>query len=125
MMKISLSKIVDVLFLIMFIYFTSVQFNDSDSLLWIVVYALAGILAFISFIGKPVKMPARFLTTGLIIYLLFNTHLLTDWLNAGKPAFIDYEATFIKEAEQMRELLGTLIVLLVSLYYGFLKRRSP
>lgn len=124
-MKKTISRIFDILLLAMFAYFIIVQFNDNDGFFWIGVYALAGILAIISILGRPTKVSGRLMTAGICIYLILNTHLLTDWLNSGKPDFIDYEPTFIKEAEQMRELLGLVIVLLVSVYYGFMKRKNP
>ena len=114
------SKNIHLLILILFVYFAYVQFNDTDGLKWILIYSSISVLAVSKLLDYHSLNLARIISAVLGIYLLVNINLLSSWLAAGKPAFIDYEPTFIQEVENIREFMGLVISFFVALTYIFI-----
>ncbi|NNE26926.1 MAG: hypothetical protein HKN09_08795 [Saprospiraceae bacterium] len=102
-------KVIDILIVICFCYFIYVQFNDQDGLLWVLVYSIPLALALLSIFKKS---SLKLTGLGLILFgalSVFQVPTLVEWMNQGRPAFLDYQPTNIKIAEEMRELLGMVI----------------
>ena len=108
----------------LFIYFTVVQFNDSDALLWILIYGLIALTGFINLLSIDLSKWNLILLIAITILFLFHIPILIDWINAGQPAFIDYEPTDIVEAEKMREFFGLFISLFSISTIYWIKKKS-
>lgn len=82
--------------------------------------AILGILSLRNIL-KP--MYVLFVFTFMAGYTISNISLLTSWLDAGQPAFIDYEPTNIQEVENIREFLGLVICLVTALIYLLITKK--
>ena len=110
----------------LFVYFSVVQLNDPDALQWILIYGVVALVSFLSLFSFNLKKLKLGLLTVIAVLFLFNLPLFFDWINAGQPAFIDYEPTNIKEAEKMREFFGLFIALIAcAILYFFEKKSVP
>lgn len=120
-----LKKVVNIAIAILFFTFAYLQLNDNnDTAFWIIIYVAVAILPILILFKIESKI-YRYLLLGILTILMFkNFHLLNDWLDAGSPAFIDYEPTSIREVEGIREFLGITISLSTVLVYTFLKRNK-
>jgi len=120
-----LSKVIHILVFILFIAFAAVQYNDSDATRWIILYLMVAILPLLRIFGKSVKIYGGFLVGLFFAFFITKFSLLSEWLAAGKPAFIDYEPTNVKEVEGIREFLGICICFITALLYSLLKKERP
>ena len=109
---------------LIFIYFSYVQLNDTDGLKWIIIYSSISLLAFMKFIDMRMNLLVYAIAATMLGLVIFNFNLYTNWTNAGRPAFIDYEPTYIQEVEDIREFLGLIIACLTSLVYVALVRKK-
>lgn len=120
-----MSKFLHISVAILFLVFAAVQYNDQDGWKWIFLYLMIALLA-IHRLRRVKATPIIIgVTVAILLSLIFNAHQVTDWLNAGKPAFIDYEPTSIKEVEGIREYLGICISALAASFYTLLTIIRP
>lgn len=118
-----LRKTTNAIVFFLFIGFAIVQYNDSDAFKWIALYLAVAILPVLTILKIKSKL-YNFFLLGLFFAILILTYSnLTSWVEAGKPKFIDYEPTHIKEVEGIREYLGAFICFLTSLIYLLIKKR--
>lgn len=117
-----MKKVFDVFVIVLFSIFAYLQLNDGDGSKWILLYGAVVILGLASLLNKIKSLYPLFIFSFLLGYLFFNIELVTSWIDAGKPAFIDYEPTNIQAVENIREFLGLLICLVVSGVYYLLYR---
>jgi len=94
---------------IIFLLFSYVQLNDTDGNKWMIIYSMIAILGILSLCKLLKQIYVLFVFMFLAGYILSNINLLTTWIEAGQPAFIDYEPTNIQEVENIREFLGLII----------------
>ena len=118
------SKIIHFIILALFVYCAYVQLNDQDAWIWIILYLSVAILPLLSLLNYPTRIYARILSLALGIILLLNYNLLSSWLDAGRPAFIDYEPTYIREVENIREFIGLVICFFAAMTYIFIFNRN-
>jgi len=105
---------------VLFIYFSFVQLNDTDGWMWLLIYASISLLALLRFLGIRLPYLTGFVAAILLILLISNINLFFSWTNAGRPAFIDYEATDIQAVENIREFLGLSMAFLAAATYWIL-----
>jgi Transmembrane family 220, helix len=129
-------KIFNLVFLVLFIVFAALQYNDPDPYLWIPIYLYG---AFICWMGYRGKMNFVALYSGLAVYIVYALYLFVaedgvlSWI-------IDHDAENIAGTmkasnpwiEDSREFFGLVILITVLLinYFYFRKRtanrkRSP
>jgi len=110
---------------ILFIAFAVVQYNDPDGWRWVLLYLAVAILPII----RLIKVSAKSITIGLsiafLLALVYNADQLTQWISAGRPAFIDYEPTTIREVEGIREYLGICIAAVTVWFYLLIELMFP
>ncbi|NNL93294.1 MAG: hypothetical protein HKO66_13725, partial [Saprospiraceae bacterium] len=110
-------KAFDLITIILFTYFMIVQLNDQDGSQWIMIYGVMAFIGILSITGRLKQIYPLFTFSFLLGYSIFNFDLFTSWLDAGKPAFIDYEPTNIQAVENIREYLGIVISLIFAFIY--------
>jgi len=117
-------KVVDVILVILFVLFAIVQWNDPDSLLWILMYlAVAGVAAQ-PLIGKYYeKLTIGFLGV-LVVSLLTYVPAVIDWFSDGMPTITGSMKASSKYIELVREFFGLLISIVAVGYYVWRGRRS-
>jgi len=112
-----IKKAIHFLVFICFAWFAYVQYNDSDGLRWIIIYASVALIALGTLSNFKMRKPALGILIIVLILIFCNFNLLTSWTNAGYPSFIDYEKTDVQVVENIREFLGlTLTALVLSVY---------
>ncbi|MBT8233517.1 MAG: hypothetical protein KJN84_12865 [Bacteroidia bacterium] len=117
-------KAFDFITIILFTYFMIVQLNDDDGSQWIMIYGVMAFIGILSITGRLKQIYPLFAFSFLLGYSVFNFNLFISWLDAGKPAFIDYEPTNIQAVENIREYLGIVISLIFAFIYLLLDWRS-
>ena len=111
---------------VVFIAFAAVQYNDADGWKWIIIYLAVALIPTLKVFNKQWPLLNIGITSAMVIMLIANTHQVNNWLGAGRPAFIDYEPTDIQAVEDIREYLGIVICVVVSVLYvifDFIKRK--
>jgi hypothetical protein len=109
-------KGVGVIFFVLFTLGAIVQYNDPDSLIWIIIYALAGIISLLFTIGKLKKIFPLIL--GIACFVGFIYLYPSDFQG------FDLNDGDIKTVELGREAFGLLIISIVLLLYAFLLRKN-
>lgn len=101
---------------IVFVLFCLVQYNDPDTLVWIVLYGFAAGLSYAVYFRK------LYPKITLIAFLGYLTGAFYKWpaTYEGITLSMDYKV----EIEEARESLGLLICALVMGYYLYLARRE-
>jgi len=112
-----MNKIGHYIIIILFGGFAAVQYNDPDGVKWMFIYGSIIVLPILNILRKPSKLITVGVFAFFLTLLIINFSDLTNWLNAGRPKFIDYEPTNIVEVEGIREYLGIAISALVSALY--------
>ncbi len=103
-------------FVLVFILFAAVQYNDPDPYLWIPIYLYPAVLCYLKLKQKPINKKAYwvgFLIFGVYaIYKLFDTNGIVDWIKFHNATSI--AATMKAEqpwVEESREFFGLVIIL--------------
>ena len=105
-------------FVLVFILFAAVQYNDPDPYLWIPIYLYPALLCYFKVIQKPIHRMAYwagFLVFGVYaIYKMFDTNGIIDWVQFHNASNI--ASTMKAEqpwVEESREFFGLVIILIV------------
>jgi hypothetical protein len=122
-------KTFNLVFLVLFIVFAALQYNDPDPYLWIPIYLYAAWLCYLALKGKyrPVLYVIGFVTYGLYaLYLFFDKTGVLDWANehGGENIAQTMKATkpWIEETREFFGLVLVMVVLLVNMMW--LRRRK-
>ena len=109
-------KGVGAIFFVLFILGAIVQYNDPDSLVWIIIYVLAGIISLLFAIGKLKMIIPLILGVACFVgfVYLYPSDFQGFYLNDGD----------IETVELGREAFGLLIISIVFLLYAFLLRKN-
>lgn len=119
-----LSKTIHLIVAFLFVYFAAVQYNDRDGILWMFIYLAIAAMPILKVLKFKHKHLNYFLIGFLPMLVFLKFNYLTDWLDAGRPSFIDYEPTSIEVIEGIREFLGLVLCLFVSIIYAFIKNET-
>ena len=100
--------------------FVFVNLNDHDFLKWTLIYLPLAIIGLLQ-IFKPIHSNLILIyAAGLIIYLVYNIEDLVQWTSSGMPSMMDLES---ENVESVREFFGTLVAMMVSLFYYMINRK--
>lgn len=119
----SMSKVLHSLVALAFIAFAVLQYNDPDGWKWMIAYLLVAVVPLHKVFGKHWPSYTIGIAVATILGLIFNAYQITSWIDAGKPAFIDYEPTDVQAVEDIREYLGICISAVVGVVYAVLDFR--
>lgn len=108
-------KVLGYLFTVLFALGAVVQYNDPDSLLWIVIYAAAAIISLLFALNK-LKMVVPFVL-GIVCFIGFIYLYPSDFQG------FDLNDGDIQTVELGREAFGLLIISFVLLLYAFRLKR--
>jgi hypothetical protein len=108
-------KVLNIIFVILFIFSAAVQYNDPDPLVWISIYLYGALLCYLTFKRKynyNLYIIGLVVYTVYAIYLLFEKNGVLSWAN-------DYDAENIVQSmkatkpwiEEAREFFGLLILI--------------
>jgi len=115
-----LKKLIHISVACLFFVFAYLQLNDNDGFYWILLYVAVAFLPVLELFKIKYKLFNYFIFTFLLVLIIMNLNLYSQWIEAEKPAFIDYEPTSIKEVEGIREFLGICVSGFVSFIYVLL-----
>jgi len=122
-----ISKIVNIVLALLFVSFVSVQFDDPDPLLWVLIYLnMVAICAWSAF-RLPNKYWLLITAIGYLIYAVYLFPGAVDWFKSPDRSllFDDLAKMQYPYIEETREFLGLVISLLVLFWIGFsLKRKK-
>ena len=120
-------KIFNLIFVVLFVLFAALQYNDPDPYLWIPLYLLAAALCWLAFRQKfspRIYLLAIAIYTIYAAYLFFNKDGMLDWIREHQTENIAAEMKATKPwIEATREVLGLVIMIVVLLVNYFYFRR--
>lgn len=121
-------KVFNFIFVLVFILFAAVQYNDPDPYLWIPIYLYPAVLCYFAIKNKFSKL-AYHLGFGFFgayaIYKLFDENGVIDWIKFHAATSI--AATMKAEqpwVEETREFFG-LVIILVVMAINYFKLKKP
>lgn len=122
-------KIFNSFFLVVFVLFAVLQYNDPDPFLWIPIYMYPAYLCYLKVKQKPIHKMAYligFLVFGVYaFYKLFDANGIIDWIQFHNATSI--AATMKAEqpwVEESREFFGLMIILVV-MAINYFKKEIP
>ncbi len=109
---------------VLFVVFAAVQFNDADSLVWILLYCLVAVLCGMAFMEKTYR--PILLATLLLILVWMGTLFpaFIDWLQSGAESITGSMKAESPHIELVREFLGLFLSLLTLLFLLKSKKKS-
>ena len=123
-------KILNVVFIILFLVAAALQYNDPDPYLWIPIYLLGAFLCFKALQGKFHPLVYYISLAGYIAYavfLFFDKTGVLSWANDhGKENIAQSMKAGKPWIEETREFFGLLILIVViTINLLWLKRKKP
>ena len=109
---------------IIFFLFAAVQWNDPDSLIWIVMYLVIAVIAFLAFRGKLFYRTNAFLGIILFLGLLLYIPDVISWVHDGMPNIADSMKASSPYIELVREFFGLLISLIAAVFYIIIAKKK-
>lgn len=110
-------KVFNIVFIVLFVLFAAVQYNDPDPYLWMPVYLYAALLCYFALKRKhnPTLYLIGFVAYGLYaVYLLFDKTGVLDWAREHHGENIAQTMKATKPwIEETREFFGLVIVIVV------------
>ncbi|MDQ3682884.1 MAG: transmembrane 220 family protein [Bacteroidota bacterium] len=108
-------KVLNIIFIILFIFSAALQYNDPDPLVWISIYLYGALLCYLAFKRKynySLYIIGLVVYIGYAIYLLFEKNGVLSWAN-------DHDAENILQSmkatkpwiEDTREFFGLLLLI--------------
>ena len=113
----NMNRLLHGILVLVFIAFAAVQYNDADGWKWIVIYLTVALMPLLKVFSKHWPLLNIGIMSAMLFMLIANSYQVSNWLDAGKPAFIDYGPTDIQAVEDIREYLGVVICVVVSVLY--------
>ncbi|HUP13195.1 MAG TPA: transmembrane 220 family protein [Niastella sp.] len=120
-------RVFNIIFIVIFILFAALQYNDPDPYLWIPIYLYASFLCYRALQKKynPVLYIIGFIVYGsYAVFLLFDKTGVLDWMQEHNAENIVQSMKATKPwIEETREFGGLAIILVVLLINFFWLRR--
>ena len=114
-------KIFNIIFVVIFVFFAALQYNDPDPYVWMPIYLYAAILCWFAFRGK--YYPKAYLL-GIAVYLAYGLYLFFDkngvlsWAEEHHAENLvetmKAEKPWIEETREFGGLMILIIVLLIN-----------
>ena len=118
-------KIVDVIFVLLFVVFAALQVNDPDPWIWVPLYGAAALVPGLALFNRNnlvlTLMVMGACAIGMIVYVPGFYQFLTQGQGHSMMEEMSDAYPFIEET---REFLGLLIAEVVLAYYAFRARRA-
>ena len=102
---------------IVFALFAIVQWNDPDSLLWIIMYALVAVVAFLAWRNQYYFFINLIFTLVLLVATVFYVPDVISWFQDGMPSITDSMKASSPYIELVREFFGLMISLVAMSFY--------
>lgn len=117
-------KIFNYFFVLVFVLFAAVQYNDPDPYLWIPIYLYPAYLCFAAAKGKSVSKNLYYLGFAFFgvyaIYKMFDQNGVIDWIRyhnaVSIAATMKAETPWVEESREFFGLVIILIVLMINFY---------
>ena len=125
-------KIFNIIWVILFVLFAALQYNDPDPYIWMPIYMYAAILCWLAFKGKYYPK-AYLIGIGIYaiyaVYLVFTPDGVIDWIEKhdaeGITKTMHAEKPWIEDAREFLGLMILIVVLLIDFIYARKKLRKP
>jgi Transmembrane family 220, helix len=128
----SIMKIFNLIFAILFLISAGLQYNDPDPYLWIPLYLLAAFLCFRAYQGRFLKLSYRIaiiIYSVYALYLFFDQNGVLSWANDhGAESLVQTMKADKPWIEETREFGGLFIMIFaisVNLIYSFRHKKMP
>lgn len=123
-------RLFNFVFVLIFIFFAALQYNDPDPYIWIPIYMYAAVLCWLAYKNK--FHPKAYLA-GILVYLLYAIYLVftkngvLDWANEHHAESLvqtmKAEKPWIEDTREFGGLVILITVLAINFFYA--KRKAP
>src|SRR5688572_17646236 len=119
-------KYLHILLAIMFMAFASLQVNDPDPVLWILIYGAMSVVCVMAIFEFYSRKLMVLLAVGFLVYCFFLWPGVSEWLSQDNKSvlFDDVMKMDHLYIEEAREFLGLVICLIVLTFYFFRSFRT-
>lgn len=125
-------KIFNWFFIVAFVIFAALQYNDPDPYIWMPIYLYAAYLCWLS-IGKKFSPPAYWIGFAVYgayaLYKMFDENGLIDWITKHNGQNIaetmKAETPWVEETREFFGLVIVIVVLLINYIYLSRLKKSP
>jgi hypothetical protein len=118
-------KIFNLVFVILFLIFAGLQYNDPDPYVWMPIYLYAAVLCWMAFRGRYYP---KLMLTGIAVYAVYGIYLfftdngVVDWISKHHAENIagtmKASTPWIEDTREFFGLSILIIVLLTDYYYA-------
>jgi hypothetical protein len=122
-------RLFNLIFVVVFVLFAALQYNDPDPYIWIPIYLYAAVLCWLAFKGKYYP---RACLLGVVIYLGYAAYLfftkdgVLDWAREHHAENLvqtmKAEKPWIEDTREFGGLLILIVVLLSDFFYARRKK---
>ncbi len=117
-------KFIHLILSIIFLSFAIVQWNDPDSFIWILVYLIISLIAFMAVWSRYFYWFNLVFSLILLLSLLFYIPDIVNWFEDGMPNIASSMKASSPYIELVREFFGLLISLLTMSFYLALSKKK-
>lgn len=124
-------KIFNWFFIVCFVIFAALQYNDPDPYIWVPIYLYAAFLCWQSIKGKynPLLYLIGYVVYGAYaIYKIFDANGVIDWITKDHAQNIaetmKAETPWVEEAREFFGLVIILVVMVINQVYLIKKRKA-
>ncbi len=124
-------KIFNLIFVILFVLFAALQYNDPDPYVWVPIYLYAAILCWLAFRGKyyrPAYLLGILVYGAYAVYKFFDENGAWDWMTKHHAENIadsmKAEQPWIEESREFFGLVILIVVLAINYFYSRRKTKS-
>jgi len=109
---------------LIFLLFAYFQWNDLDSLKWIIYYVLISLLAFLTVLDRNKLLYIYMMLAVTVVWMVFLTPAAMDWVSDGMPSIVESMKASSPYIELVREFLGLGISLLALIILLFVEKKD-
>ncbi len=117
-------RVFNIFFIVIFVLFAALQYNDPDPHIWIPIYLFAAFLCYKACTGKYhpyLYIAGLILFIGYAIYLFFDASGVLNWMTVHESESIvqsmKAEKPWIEETREFGGLLMIIVVLLINMFW--------
>jgi hypothetical protein len=119
-------KVINLLLAAMFVVFASLQINDPDPVIWILIYGAMAVVCILAAFRIYFKWVIVGLITAYVVYSIWYFEGVMEWFSKPDKAMLFDDVMKMKYPyiEESREFLGLMICVVVLLVHLVLSRKS-
>lgn len=123
-------KVANFILVVMFLWFSELQLNDPDPIIWILIYGSMAVVCVMAAFSYYVRWLMIAQVIGYVVYCMILVPGLREWLNSPDRSLLfddlaKMQHVYIEEAREFLGLVICLVVLAVQWFFSGRKVHKP